>query len=307
MSIYRFFIWMVFVILGAQKVWGAACCGGGANFPLLITGDFKAQLATSMSFANVIGDVDTSGSSTFRASGNDEQIRRFLVEGSYLIDPLWQVGVTIPFEYRERSVGGAYSSDYGAADISGQVSYEFLPERTFSYWKPRGFIFTRLTFPTSPSIYDSSQTLATDARGLGLFTVSMGLAFTKNIRLWDFQLMGEVHRSFGRDFQGDDGSFTSVSGSFGSSALLGVGYSIGDLRLGGSLSPSYEGERDVAGAVSSTTPRQIVWDTTLSLSYLFGPEWLVLMSYSDQTLWGPVENTILTRSFAMSLQKRWEL
>ncbi len=302
--------WLLFIALTLPGLAQAApCCGGASAIPSLISGDDRAQMALSYSQAQVIGDMPVSGPARMRPSDDLEQIHTLRIDTAYLLTESVQLGLVVPVVKRSRDLGNQHPESTGLGDVRINAGYEFLPEISYSPWKPRGFIFLTTTLPTGPSIYDARADLAVDARGRGFLSVGPGVAFFKTYRSFDFTAMGELHQAFTKTMDGTAGGPMRLSPGWGGSALVGVGYSPGmsALRLGVSVSPVYEGPIEVRGQFNSQSQDQLVWNTSFQAGYLINDEWTASASYADQTLLGQARNVELTRSVAMLLQKRWQL
>ncbi len=296
-------------LLTSSAAGAAPCCGGGSAIPALITGDDSAQLGTSVSQATVIGDAPAEGLPVFR-SGNDSEITQaFKLEGAYRVSDRVQAGAVLPLIRRARELTQASASAYGLGDVTLDAAYEVLPEWSYSAWKPHGFLFLQTTLPTSPSTYDAEAPFQIDARGRGFFQLGLGAAFLKGVGNWDLIASAEGHRSFARTFTTPDSGDLNLTPGWGATGLLGVGYSprAGSVRLGVSLSPVYEGPIQTTGAVNSRSNDQLVWNTSAQVGYMISTEWSSSLTYTDQTLLGPARNVSLSRSVALSAQKRWAL
>lgn len=290
----------------------APCCGAGSAAPTILTGDDRAQLSTSLSQSQVIGDAPASGLPVFRADGDVEQTQTLRIEGAFLLSDRWQIGASVPYIRRSRSTQAlASSSSNGLGDLGLSGAYEILPEWEYSAWKPRGFVFTQALIPTGGSIYessfDASDPWGLNARGRGFYAIGVGALLLKSHGDWDVSLMGEGHRSFSRTFSTPEGDLSLTPG-WGGSATLAGGYSLTKLplRFGLAVSPAYEGGVDAQGAVSSSSDSQLVWNASAQLAWMFGHGATLSAIYTDQTLIGPASNASLSRTLALLYQKRWE-
>ena len=293
----------------APVVHAAPCCGGGSAIPALITGDDSAQLNASVSQASVIGDAPASGMPVFRSSNDSEITQAFKLDGAYRVSDRFQAGVVVPLIRRARTLTNDSASAYGFGDVTLAAAFEALPEWSYSAWKPHGFLFIQSTLPTSPSTYDAQAPFQIDARGRGFFQLGVGAAFLKGVGNWDFIASIEGHRSFARTFTAPGSGDVNLTPGWGTTGLLGVGYSplAGAVRIGLGLSPVYEGPIQVRGEIASQSASQLVWNTTAQVGYLISPEWSAALTYTDQTLLGPARNVSLSRSVALSAQKRWAM
>jgi len=287
----------------------APCCGGSSALPSLITGDDRAQVSASLTQSQVIGDAPSQGLPVFRGEGDNESSQTLRFDGAYRFADAdaWQAGLGVPLTRRSREFGPRQTDRAGLGDLTADVAYEILPELSYSAWKPKGFVFVDLTAPTSPSIYDAKAPYLVDARGRGFFSLGAGLVFIKTVQSFDFNFISELHRSFARSFELQDGSHITAEPGWGGSLTLGGGYNLENFRFGLSLSPVYEDPITTSGDLNSKSSSQLVWNTTAQVGYLISTEWSASFNYTDQTLMGPVRNVTLSRSFSLLCQRRWEL
>jgi hypothetical protein len=289
---------------------GAPCCGGASSIPTLMTGDDRAQFSAIVSQGSVVGDAPAHGVPVFRKDSDSEITQTVLLSGSYLISDLWQWGAGLPIVRRSRDTGGGQAAATGLGDVTTNVAFEFLPERSYSLWRPKGYVFFQMTLPTSPSVYDAHESYQVDARGRGFFALALGTAFIKTIDGFDLLASLEGHRSFSRTLENSDGSELRLSPGFGGSMILGGGYSPGGgaFRIGASVSPVYEDAIHSNEEVAGSEPEsKLVWNTSLQLGYAIQDEWSTSLTYTDQTLIGPAKNVTLSRTVTFIAQKRWAL
>ncbi|WP_413574796.1 serine protease spb1 [Bdellovibrio sp. HCB290] len=292
----------LFLLLGLSNTASAAsCCGGGFAFPALIMGDDKAQLTTSLNYAEVTDDVLANKKWIKRGDGNHSQT--FKIEAATLLSDTVQTGISVPVTTRTI----ANENSTGLGDIALTLGHETLPERSYSRWKPKGRTFLQVIAPTSPSIYDAMNTLASDSRGRGFFTVGGGVALVKIFGRYDANASLELHKSFARDFTSpaNGGTITATPG-FGHGWSIGGGWNKGDFRLGTSFSGLYEDAVKISGAQTSNgaIQKNVTWSTMLN--YMQGMESAWTLSYADQTLFGSPENTSLSKTITLSYQTRWQ-
>ena len=299
-------LWLVLIcsLFGVES-WAASCCGGGSAFPGVITGDFKSQFTSTLSAGKTVGDAVSSGY-VWRSSNEDEKFRSFALSYAQRIDEFNQWALSFPVQTtRSKRLGSVNEESSGMGDIALSWANEFLPELSYSPWKPRGFIYTKALIPNAPSLYDSTG-FKTDSRGEGVYGLAIGTMFTKIVGHWD--LLGGAEFKYRQDRTFSNGN--DVDPGNMASVLLGGGYNFFDSpwRLGLTLQYQYTGKTSIhsANGSSITEPRK-VWDTSLTVNYLLQKEWMLAVIYTDQTLWGPAENTTFERQAAVQLQKRWSL
>ena len=290
------------------RIFAASCCGGGANFPGLITGDYKSQFVSSINHSSIIGHTNSNKESIFHSKDNNERSQTLKLTGTMQVSDLWQAGLSLPIVRKSFNRPGNTNTHSGLGDIELHGAYEFLPEYSYSSWRPRGFLFVSATLPTAPSINDPDVILEVErARGQGFMVLKSGFSFFKVLGNWDFQLLGQLEKPFARTFQTKGSSIQKHPG-LGWSALASFGHSPfgGDFRWGMAFAPSSKAAvRNSENTLLSDS--QFVWDTTLSLSYLVNFDWSVNFNYTDQTILGPSKNATLSRSSALSIMKKWTL
>lgn len=302
----NYFLFITLLIMSKSSM-AASCCGGGSNLPSLITGDNRAQIGLTLSNASEIGRTNSTGTPTFWNENKDKSTQVASIKGAYLFDNFLQFGVeTSLLSKKYVDDKGMNESDSELGDTSLVSAYEFMPETSSSFTNPRGFSFFKLTIPTGTSNFENQNPGLTDVSGKGLWTASLGMAFTKVYRGFDYQVMAEGHHSLERTFIKSD---ENVSPGPGTSAILAVGYSPSRTmwRFGAALSPHYESKKTITtNSKVITTSEEYYWDSSISASYMVG-DYGYTASYVDQTLIGPTKNTTLSRTISISLLRRWKL
>ena len=294
-----------FLLLSSPAVHAASCCGGGFAVPSLITGDDTAQATVSLSQSQVVDDVFENGKWAKRSS--PEFAQNLKADYAHLISDRWQVGGGIPLVRRERETSSNRDESWGLGDASVDAAYEFLPEWEYSVWKPKGTSYLQLTAPTGKSANESTQnSAALDVTGRGFWSLGTGAVLTKIVYPFDFQSTLEVHRSFDRTVgSSSSGGDLKLSPGWGGSLYVGSGWSYRDYRFGAGLSWNYEDAIRVSGAAESDGSLQRYATGVLQAAYMISDEWAANATYSDQTLFGVPNNTTLSRTALVSLQKRW--
>jgi hypothetical protein len=289
----------LFSLLLCPEARAASCCGGGFAAPALITGDDRAQVTASYSHSQVIDDVGSD--SLWRKRASKEVGETWKFDAAHVFADSWHAGLSVPVLVRSR----ANQASTGLGDISSTLGYEYLPDWDYHPLRPKGLGFLQLTLPTGKSIDESDTTYQLDSRGRGYWALGLGTIFTKTHGLFDFFVNLSGHRSFAKNFQNAQASGKLEPG-FGSEAGGGAGFSISDLRLGTSLTWTYEDPINVSGTTPSRGAPQRFATASVSGSYLLQRLWSATLTYSDQTRFGSPVNTSLGRGIALFLQKRWE-
>lgn len=304
------FINFLFILIGlitfmaSNKSYAAACCGGSSQVPTLITTDDRSQIISTFSQAEIVVD-NVDGDGFWYKSKNNQKINTFKIDYTYVWDNDLQAGLSIPVV--NRSYMGETSS--GLADMQTTVGYEFLPEREYNIWKPKGFVYSALILPTGKSKYES-EIGGLDSRGRGLWGVSVGLVFVKVFKNFDFVQSSEVHHYLNSTKSKNNGATVDISHSLGAVLQAGMGYNWDKSRIGFGLTHSYEGpfkthyktiqtESYHDGAIENVT------SLNLGYSYMMTDLSGVTVSYSNQTWLGTPRNTSLSSTVSVQLNKRW--
>jgi hypothetical protein len=294
---------------GNTSVWAAPCCSGNSATPALISGDERAQLGAAVSEGHVIGDAPDSGPAVFRSNEESEVTRTYRLDGAFLVNDRIQIGTSLPLVQRSLREGATESSASNLGDVKVSSAYEVLPEWSYSSWKPRGYLYTQITAPTGHSLYEETNGNLSRTTGRGFWALAVGGVFLKSKKTFDLVLIPEVHRSFSRTFAGQNGDQVEVTEGFGGSLLFGGGLHFGDFRVGARFQPVVSQGKSIAflssEARSQSGPQASI-DAGIDLTYNLNEDHSLTFSYTDQTLFGPAQNSTLSRVGAVQLLKRWQ-
>jgi hypothetical protein len=284
----------------SYSVFSASCCVSNTSVSNLMLMPADWQQTFTVSQARVIGDVNEKGRSTFRRNSNKDVINLAKLDLAYGWSNRYQTGIAIKYQNRQRALSGSESNDSGWNDIG--LSHAFKPKIMDRFW-----LFQTLNIPTATSVYDSRSTMAVDARGTGTYLSSIGFFGISNLKEWDFIYSSEVHHSFKRAFTSEQ-TRMEVGSFWGTSATGGVGYIPwrSKARYGVAITPRLEGAKDLVIDNQKTPGREsFVWDTSVNFSYTLSAAHAFGINYTDQTILGPVKNTLLNRSVSFQFQARW--
>lgn len=289
------------------NLFAASCCGGGASLPNLITGDYRAQFTINLSNSGVTHTTNDNGDFIRRDSSNLEVSETMTLMAAYQFSNLWQAGISIPVKKNTHSIADIEESSTGLGDIKGQIAYEFLPEYSYSKWKPRGFIFLQQTINDSKSTYDAKKNLSTDSFGSGGKYTSIGISFVKIISTMDFSFMSEFHHAPSEKIKKNNKNFRFFPGE-GHSYLIGGGVSPknGNLRIGGNILFSHTNSSWIKGDINSTSSVKEYLEGGLNLSYKHA-EQSYIMSYTDQSFFGHAKNVNVSKALSISLVQSLDL
>lgn len=296
---------MSILLIKAFFLIAAPCCGGGGNLPGLILGNERLQLGMSGSYSTIVGDVASDGYKTFRSNGDVEDSYLISLSTGFLLSDRWQAGASVSSGYRVLDRTTVVNSGAGWGDVRAHVGYEIMPLWTYSVWRPKGFIFAHVTVPTGKSTFDSTEAGAVDSFGQGFWSSGLGFVAVKTWRVLDASFLGQLQYSFPRQFK--EPREISVAPGFQAAAQLGFGWSPGasSFRVGARVGPAWrQGGESVLYGEASTGVDRLVWDATIEANWMIGSAVSLSAFLTDQSLLGPSNNTMLSRSGGLSVQYR---
>ena len=291
----------------APTAWAAACCSGAGGLPTLITTDDRGQFSATLSSGALIGDALSPGElAVFRSPSDSTQTTSLGLGFARAWSPEVQWGAQVSVRRlvadRDGPTGPRASETLTAlGDLQLSLAWEFLPELSFSRWRPRGFLWGGIILPTGRSPHELSPGTGNPdlSTGTGFFTPTVGLLLLKSGSSLDGSFAFEASVPFTRTFEGGDGT-VSPGASFRAQAGLGWSLSGLPLRLGARLAPKLR----LAGSRGLLS--QLLWDSTLEAGGEIREGWAWQTAYTDQTLMGPAWNATLGRTLTLSLITRWE-
>jgi hypothetical protein len=199
---------------------------------------------------------------------------------------------------------GLDESEIGLGDVDLQGTYEYLPEYTFSNYKPRGFVYSKISIPTSKSLYNSESSIFTDVRGTGLYSLSLGNFFLKRLDNITLKFTTEWTHYFGKTYSQfklhDYEKFVFP---------LGIAYSPpeSNFTLGLTDTFSYQTGKTLTGNINSKSTQEYFWELSTFVNYSPNRNEIWSLSYSDSTLQGNNINSPLYRSGAFNYTYVFEL
>ena len=133
----------------------------------------------------------------------------------------------------------------------------------------------------------------------------MGVVLTKSWGPWDANANLELHHSLPKDVSNST-TQGRVKPSYGGSVALGGGYNWSDFRIGALVNWQYEAPTNVEGSTPSRGSLRRLATGSLLGSMLLNDNKSVVLSYSDQTIFGSPFNTTLAKTVTIFFQKRWQ-
>jgi hypothetical protein len=290
-------IFILITILSSFNLFASSCCGGGSSSSMIITGDNQSEYSFSFSQRTDIGATDSKGYSTVNNQNVLDQQSVYNLQFQNLIADRLQVAVKTSFVQKQIRKQNRFENESGFGDIELQGSFEFLPEYTFSAYKPRGFVYLKGSIPTSHSLYNSNSAVFSDVRGSGLYSLSAGSFFIKHISNWTLKSGAELQHLFGKNF--NNVNLDSYQKFY---LPIGVAYSNQNwpITLGVNSTFNYQTSKTLSGAVNSTSGKEYFWELGTFVNWTISREETLGLSLSDSSLVGKNINSSLYRTIGLS-------
>lgn len=288
---------LIFALLFSQKILAASCCGGGSSSSMIITSDNRREISIGFTSRTDIGQTDQNGWSTF----NNHQIidgkSIFNLQYGEQVAENFQLGVKTAIAEKHVKKSGKDEKTQGFTDLELQTTYEYLPEYTFHPYKPRGFIYTKLSIPLSKSIYNSQSSILSDVRGSGLYSASLGNFLIKKLDLVTLKVGFEFTKTFAKQF-----SEFKLDSYHRYTIPIGIAYAFNqsDFSIGFTNTFSYTDEKKFIGNNLSNSHFERFWDSNIFLNYSPNRQVIYGLSYSDSSIFGESINSPLYRSVALN-------
>jgi hypothetical protein len=284
-------------LLISQKLFAASCCGGGSSSSMIITSDNRREISLGFSARTDIGQTDQNGWSTFNNDQIIDSRSNFNLQYGEQLAENFQLGLKTSIAEKHVKKSGKNEKTQGFTDLELQTTYEYLPEYTYHPYKPRGFLYTKLSIPLSKSIYNSQSSILSDVRGSGLYSASLGNFFMKKFDLITLKVGLDFTRSLAKKF-----SEFKIYGFNRYTLPLGIAYAFNqsDYSLGFTNTFSYTEQKKFRGNNLSNSHFERFWDSNIFLNYSPNRQMIYGISYSDSSLFGESINSPLYRSVALN-------
>ena len=284
-------------LLTSLNAMASSCCGGGSSSSMIITGDNQNEYSLSLSQKNDLGTTDSQGYSTLNNQSVLDQQSAYSFQFQHLFTERLQGGIKTSFIEKQIRKQNRFENESGLGDIELQGSFEFLPEFTYSAYKPRGFVYLKGSIPNSHSLYNSNSAIFSDVRGSGLYTLSVGSFFIKHLSNWSLKAGTEAQHFFGKKFSGVN--LDSYQKYY---LPLGVAYSNQNwpVTLGVNSTFNYQTAKKLTGLVNSKSNVEYFWELGTFVNWTINREETLGLSISDSSLVGKNINSSLYRTIGLS-------
>ncbi len=289
LSIISFFTILALV---HQTAVANSCCGQSpASFPVLAMGQ-KINVTTGYTSIDSMGRIFDSNE-FYQWTQKERRVQSYSLSAASTLAERHQLFVNSAFLSGEFQQEGTSSYSNHFSDTQVGYNYELLPEYSFSYWKPVVYVSALFNLPTGHSIYDGARLgEGADISGHNQWGAGLGLTFRKVYHPLTLTLQARSLQIFSKTF-----SDVQVSNFFDSSLAFLMSYALPwwNLQSNAGLTFSHLSERKIhpSDLTSGISQR---WTLLAGLQRSLNASWVMGFNYSDQTLIGPAQNTLLNRS-----------
>ncbi|MCB0421611.1 MAG: hypothetical protein KDD61_11480 [Bdellovibrionales bacterium] len=290
----RIFLIFLLNILPA-KVIASSCCGQGPSSFLVLSGSQRYVVSTSLTYSDSLGRVaDTDKVLTYwEKKSRSVQNLSISIGGTLRDRHQWFALTSLQKGTYRDSIESGTSVHLGDTILG--YTYEALPEYRFSYWKPIVYLSPIVNLPTGHSIYDEAKlSEGADVTGHNQWGAGIGLTLKKVYFPWTLSLQFKSLYLFPKQFRNIEVSgFTDNSVAF----MTSFASRFYELTVNLGLTMTHLSPRSLEGF-------DIRSDASKSYTAMFGAQksltdrWTIGASFSDQSLIGPAENTLLNRSIS---------
>lgn len=293
-----FWISYIFLMqtLYSSFVMASPCCGQNSSSLNVMTLRQDYNVSITQSQMTSLGRVyNATGDFFIWQDSKERSVSITQISLGLKLNERWQMFLGSAYQHSEYQSSGFQQSEKHMMDTSVGVTYELLPEYTFSYYKPIVYMTVFANLPTGHSVFDGQagpeniKVSGHDQWGLGL-----GFTLQKILQPWSVMLQIKSLRLFSESFDQ-----TSVEGFFDSSVQFMLGYSLPlwDLNLNFGITQLELSERQLSLSNSSniSVPNSRSTLLNFGLSKNISESMSMALSYSDQTLLGKPKNTLLAQ------------
>lgn len=292
-------ILIILFLLFSVDVFASSCCGQSSSSYAVLFLKQKTSVNVGLSQTDVEGRV-FSGDDFF-VWPEDKKLSRSKIslDGAHEFFDRHQLFGSLSFvegKYEEGSSFGESTSS--ASDLVLGYSYELLPEYTYSRLRPVVYVSSFLNLPTGTSIYEEkSLTEGAGVTGHSQYGFGVGLTLKKVFYPITVIAQAKVMRLLEETF-GD----TETSGFYDGTTSLLVTYSSPwwDLGLSTGLTYSFLSTRELRN-FNLTSGSSNVNSVMFSVQKVLNESLSVSVAYSDQTLIGTPQNTLLNKAYSLNL------
>ena len=300
----NFFLILFYFFVITHVAYSASCCGGGSSSSVIITGDNQQEFSFGYSYRNDIGQTDNQAVASLNDNSIQDHQFLYSLQIARMLFERFQTSLKIGVTTKDLDKQHRVEKKTGLQDIELQSAFEFMPEFTYSKFKPRGFSYLKLSVPMSKSLYDSKSQLFSDVRGSGLYSLAPGLFFLKKVSALSLKSGVEYQYYLGKIFSDSTlADYYKIVIPFGASFAL----DRSPVILSVTSTWNYQSAKDLSGFIQSKSPNEYFWDLNLSSTYRLSDAAGISLSYSDSSIIGKSVNSPLYRIIGLSYNYGWAL
>lgn len=282
------------------EVFAAACCAGGGTASPLITEQNKIELRLNVSHSSVVAEKFDTEKPLFWDTERSQLTTTVSPSIGYAIAQDWQVGGSFDYVMKDYTFEQGESESSGRlGDVQLLVAYELIHPSPPHQWSPQLFISYEHLFPTGRGLEESGKPGLSDVSGSDQTLSSIGVHLFK--RLYRVRLSSEIRYSRAHPAHVEDVKLL---------ARQQVQASVGAFRLQPRSSWSYglnvaahyqEGRHRETSLGKNKAPTESFYEVIPYFVWSPRERMSLTLSYADQTIFGPVQNTTLSRRVALLL------
>lgn len=293
-------VFFVLIYFFHFKIVASPCCGQSSSGLNVMTLRQSYSLNVTQSYSQALGRVYDSDPS-FYVWPDSKQRTLSLTQLAFAVGvaPKIQILVNSAFQTAQFQDGDYQKSQSQFTDTTLGLSYEFLSEYKFSLYKPTGYLTLLTNLPTGQSVFDlDSGPEAINVSGHDQWGFGLGLTLNKVILPWTFLFQARSMYLSKKEFENSE-----VGDFFDSSFLFSLSYNLAKPNLVLSLGLT----QFVLSSRTVQSFRQVHVSGSRSTALQFGilksiTDLLALsLTYSDQTLLGDPENSLLSQTISLNL------
>jgi hypothetical protein len=289
---------VVFILCLPLQATANSCCGQTPASYMVLYQHQKYSISPSLVYTQSLGRVYESKDFHVWPQDKQRRVQMLNLNSAVSLGERGQVLISSSYVMATYQEQGDTSSASSFSDTQLGYSYELLPEYTYSAWKPVIYMSALVNLPTGHSIYDKNRlSEGADVTGHDQWGGGVGLTARKVIFPFTLLLQGKVLRLLPKDF-----ATVNVSGFFDSSLAGFATYATRywELSFTGGLTYNELSSRRLSTS-DQASGRSKVTTVIFSVQKPISDTVSLSFAFSDQSLLGSPQNTLLNRSYNMNV------
>ena len=293
---------MILIFSSVSEVFAASCCAGGSGSSQIITAQNKSEFRFSLSHSQVVAEKFQSQRPLFWDTDRQQLTTTLAPSVGFKVSENWQLGLRAEIltkRYQFEQEGSQSQTLLG--DSFFLLAWEALPMSPSYSWLPQVFLSLETTLPTGRGLYESQNPYLVDVSGVGRWEQKLGATFLKirpGYRLnASFVFANSFKESQKNIVQNKRSSYFIEMGVSSHHPRKTVSLGVNIRRV---FKNSFLLTRENS---QQLIPKELYYDFSPFISWIFTKKDLLTLTYTDQTLLGPVYNTNLSRSLSLNLTR----